>query len=152
MPVPSWPFPGGLTAQLKGEKFMVVPSTADRFRAVVSALRSLDGVEGVSFHTLTLLEDWCVWLLVKNLGRGMPESVVQEEFESLNIHVPGVMQLQSGRRDQDPSKDRPPTCHFIVLVARGPEVSKVQSLTELCSFRVSVESYVAPKGPLQCKH
>jgi hypothetical protein len=43
--------PGGLTAQLKGEKLMVVPSTADGFRAVVSALRSLDGGEGVSFQT-----------------------------------------------------------------------------------------------------
>jgi hypothetical protein len=35
--------PGGLAAQLKAEKLMVVPSTADGFRAVVSALRSLDG-------------------------------------------------------------------------------------------------------------
>ena len=34
--------PGGLAAQLKAEKLMVVPSTADGFRAVVSALRSLD--------------------------------------------------------------------------------------------------------------
>jgi hypothetical protein len=33
------------------------------------------------------------------------------------------MQLRSGRRDQDPSKDHPPTPHFIVSVARGPEVS-----------------------------
>jgi hypothetical protein len=37
-----------------GEKLMVVPSTADEFRAVVSALRSLDEGESVSFHTLTL--------------------------------------------------------------------------------------------------
>jgi hypothetical protein len=35
--------PGGLTAQLKAEKQMVVWSTADGFRATVSALRSLDG-------------------------------------------------------------------------------------------------------------
>jgi hypothetical protein len=35
--------PGGLTAQLKSEKLMVVPSRADGFRAAVSALRSLDG-------------------------------------------------------------------------------------------------------------
>ena len=27
----------------------------------------------------------------------------------------------------------------------------MRSLTELCGLRVSVESYVAPKGPLQCK-
>ena len=86
---------------------MVVPSTAGGFRAAVSALRSLD--EGVSFHTFTLPEDRCVRLLVKNLGRGMPESVVREKLESLNIRVQGVTQMRSGRRDQGLSKDRPPT-------------------------------------------
>ena len=91
--------PGGLAAQLKAEKLMVVPSTANGFRAVVSALRSLDGGEGVSFHTFTLPEDRCARLLVKNLGRGMPESVVREELEALVIHVQAVMQLRSGRRD-----------------------------------------------------
>jgi hypothetical protein len=35
--------PGGLTAQLKAEKLMVVPSTGNDFRAAVSALRSLNG-------------------------------------------------------------------------------------------------------------
>ena len=79
----------------------------------------------------------------------MPESVVREELESLNIHVEGATQLHSGHRDQDPVKDSPPIPHFIVSVARGREVSKVRSLTELCGLRVSVESYVAPKGPLQ---
>jgi hypothetical protein len=82
---------------------MVVPSTADGFRAVVSSLRSLDEREGVNFHTFMLPEDRCVRLLVKNLGRGMPESVVQEDLEFLNIHVQGVMKLRSGRRDQDHS-------------------------------------------------
>jgi hypothetical protein len=56
---------------------VVVPATADGFRAVVCALRSLDGREGVSFHTFTLPEDRVVRLLVKNVGRGMPESVVR---------------------------------------------------------------------------
>jgi hypothetical protein len=68
---------------------------------------------------------------------GMTESVVQEELESLNFRVQGVMQLRSGRRDQDPAKDRPPTPHFIAS-ARGPEVSKVRSITEICGLRVSV--------------
>ena len=45
--------------------------------------------EGVSFHTFTLPEDRCARLLVKNLGRGMPESVVREELETLGIHVQG---------------------------------------------------------------
>jgi hypothetical protein len=35
--------PGGLTAQLKAVKLMVVPSTANGFRDAVSTLRSLDG-------------------------------------------------------------------------------------------------------------
>jgi len=143
--------PGGLLAQLKSENLMVVPSTADGFRAAVIALRSLDGKYGVSFHTFTLPEDRCARLLVKNLGRGTPESVVREELESLNICVQGVTQLSSGRRDPDPARDRPPTPHFIASVARGPEVSEVRSITELCGLRVSVESYLTPKGPLQCR-
>jgi hypothetical protein len=89
---------------------------------VVSALRYLDEGEGVSFHTLTLPEDRCVRLLVKNLGWGMPENVVREELETLNIRVQGVMQLRSGRRYQDPTNDRPFTPHFIISVARGPKV------------------------------
>jgi hypothetical protein len=63
----------------------------------------------VRFHTFTLPEDRCVRLLVKNLGRGSPESVVREDLESLNIRVQGVMQLRSVRPEQDAAKDRPPT-------------------------------------------
>jgi hypothetical protein len=126
--------PCSLTAQLKAEKLMVIPSTADGFRATVSALRSL---EGVSFHTFSLPEDRCVRLLVKNLGKRMPESVVREELEALNIRAQGVTKLRSGRRDQDPTKDRP-SAHFIISVARGPEVSRVRSVIELCGLRVTV--------------
>ena len=49
--------PGGLTAQLKGDRWMVVLSAADGLRVTISALRSLDEGEGVSFHTITLPED-----------------------------------------------------------------------------------------------
>ena len=49
-------FPGGRTTQLKAEKLMVFPSTANRFRAVVSALRSLDVGESVVLHTFTHLD------------------------------------------------------------------------------------------------
>ena len=69
----------------------------------------------MSFHTFTLPVDRCVRLLVKNLGRGMPESVIREELESLNICVQGVTQLRSGRRDQDIANDRPPTPNFILF-------------------------------------
>ena len=61
----------------------------------------------MSFHTFTLPEDRCGRLLVKNLGWGMHESVVQEELETLGIHVQGVTQLRSGRRNHDPTKDHP---------------------------------------------
>ena len=101
--------PSGLMVQIKAEKLMVVPSTADGFRAAVSALRSLDEKDGVRFHTFRLPEDRCARLLVKTLCRGVPESMVMEELESLNICVQGVTQLRSGRHDPDPDKDSPPT-------------------------------------------
>jgi hypothetical protein len=106
----------------------------------------------VSFHTCSLPEDRCVRLLAKNLGKRMPESVVREEVEFLNIRVQEVLQLQSGRCDQDPAKVRSPTHLFIVSVVLVPEESTVRSLTELCGLRLTMESYTAPKGPLQCQH
>ena len=98
---------------------MVVPSTADGLQAAVSALQSFDGKEGVSFHTFTPPEDRCVRLLVKNLGRGMPESVARKELESLNIRVQGVTQLRSGLRGQDSAKDSPPTPLHCISGARS---------------------------------
>jgi len=71
-------FHSGLMAQIKGENIMVVPSTADGFSAAVSTLRSFDEKDGVSFHTFTLQTYCCARLLVKNLGRGMPERVIRE--------------------------------------------------------------------------
>jgi hypothetical protein len=85
--------PGGLTAHLKDEELMVVQSTTNGLRAAVSALRSLDGRDSVTFHTYSLPEDLCVRLLVNKLGRRMPESVVREKLESLNIRVQEIMQL-----------------------------------------------------------
>ena len=95
--------------RLKGEKLMVVPSTADGFRAVVIALRSLDGKEVVSFHTFILPEERCLRLLIKNLGKGKPESFVREELESLNIRVQGVTQLRSGVATWTPPRTALPT-------------------------------------------
>jgi hypothetical protein len=111
---------------------MLFPYTADGFRATVSALRSLDGSKGVRFHTFSLPQDRCVRTLVKNLGKNMPEDVVREELEDLGFCVQGFLQLRSGHRDEEASKARPITPHFIVSVARGPEVVKRRSLTELC--------------------
>jgi len=105
----------------------------------------------VSFHTFSLPEDRCVRLLFKNLGRHMPEDVVREELENLGICVQRVLQVRWGRRDQEAAKDRPLNPHFIASLARGPDVVKVRSLTKLSGLRVTVETYVAPKGPLQCK-
>ena len=46
---------------------------------------------------------------------------------------------------------RPPNPHFIVSLAEGPDVVKLRSLTEVFGLRFTVETYVAPKVPLQCK-
>ena len=85
------------------------------------------------------------------LWQGMPESVTRLGLDALEIHALVVMQLRSGRRDLDLSKERPLNTHFIVSVERGPEVSKVRSITELCGLRLLVEPFMAPKGPLNCK-
>jgi hypothetical protein len=44
------------------------------------------------------------------------------------------------QRDLDPKKDLPLTPQFIVSVARGYDVLKVRSLTDLCGLRVKVET------------
>jgi hypothetical protein len=69
----------------------------------------------------------------------------------LNNRFQGVTQLCSGGRKQDLTKNRPPSSHFTVCVDWGLQVSRVRSLTQFCRLRVTVESYVAPKCPLQCK-
>jgi hypothetical protein len=84
------------------ENLIVVPKTPDVFRTTVSALQSLDDEESVSCHNLSLPEDSRVRLLVKKIGKLMPESTVQEEYESLNIRAQGVVQFRSGRRVRGP--------------------------------------------------
>ena len=74
------------------------------------------------FHTFTQPEDSCVRLLMKNLGRNMPESVVREQLESLDIHVQGVMQLRSGIATRTPPRTTL-TLHCIV----GAGASGIQS-------------------------
>jgi len=115
---------GGLMAQLNGEKLVVVPSTADGLRATVSVLRSLGGKGGVSFHTFILPEDRCARLLVNDLSRVMPDSVVKEELESLNIRVQGVTQLRSGRCGPDSAKGRPPIPTSLCQWREGPRCQK----------------------------
>jgi hypothetical protein len=109
-----------------------------RFAQVSSSSYTFGWLVGGDRNTFSLPEDRCALLLIKNLGRRMPEDVVREELEALGICVQGVLQLRSGRRDQYPEKDRPATPHFAVTVARGPEVSKIRSLIQLCGLRVTV--------------
>jgi hypothetical protein len=67
-----------IVAQMKGEYLRLVTETADGFRATIGALRSLSERKGVSFHSFSLPEDRCVPLLLKNLGKRMPEDEVRE--------------------------------------------------------------------------
>lgn len=107
---------------------MIVPWTADGFRAMAIALRTLDERKGVSSHTF-LPEDRCVRLLFKNLGRQMPEDVIQEELEALFFSVQGVFHLCSGHQYQNTSKACHLTPNLVVSVAQGCKVLKVHSLT-----------------------
>jgi hypothetical protein len=148
----SWvraPGQSGLLVQIKGEKLMLVPRTADGFKATVSALRTLMGARCV-FTPLPRRFVVCFcWL--KNLSRQLlPDDVRGGEMENLGISVQGVLQHRSGRRHQEASKSRPLTPYLIMPLAWGPKVAKLRSLAELCSLRVSVEACIAPKGPLQC--
>jgi len=93
----------------------------------------------VSFHTFRLPDDGCVRLLVKNVGRGLPESVVREDLEALDIHVQAVMQLRSGRREQDPKKDRPLTPTSLYQWRGGPRCLRYDQLlnSAVCECRWS---------------
>jgi hypothetical protein len=73
---------------------MFVPRTAEGFRSTVSALRSLDVGEGVTFYTFDIPLGSLLRLLVKTLGRHMPEGIVKEELENFGISVQGVLQLR----------------------------------------------------------
>jgi hypothetical protein len=98
----------------------------------------------VSFHNFPLLEDRYLHILLKTLGKRMPETEIKK-VEPLHLNVQAVMQLRSKRRDQDTERDRPLTKHIIVSVERGPEVAKVRSVTEKCGLRIQVETHIAPK-------
>ena len=50
----------------------------------------------MSSYTFSLPEDHCVRLLVKYLGKRMPENVPRKELETLIIRIQGVMQLGRG--------------------------------------------------------
>ena len=124
-------------AQLNAKNLMVVPSTGNAFRTAVSALGSLDGKESATFHTFTLPEDGCVRLLVKNLGRGMPESFVREELESLINRVQRSLSCVPAVATRTPPRaafPAPTSSYQWREIPRCP-----QSLAETCGLRVSVE-------------
>ena len=90
-------------------------------------------------------------LLVKNLGRDMLRASSRRSWNPEHS-CPGSHTAEFRQSPPGPRQGPPSHPHFILSVARGPEVSKVRSVTELCGLRMSVESYVALKGPFQCKH
>lgn len=142
--------PSGLTAPFKGENMMFFPEITLWFRAAVTVLHSLNGSRNVTFHTLLLLENSSVHVLTV-LRYACVRVPFRRSWRFWTCESRGVMQLRSGCRDQNNEKDRPWTLHFVVSVPQGPEVTKFRFLTELCGFRVTVETYVTPNGVLQCK-
>lgn len=69
--------------------------------STITALQSLDGSNGVSFHMFSLAEERCLYLLVNDLRKRMLESVVREEMANLGASRPGNMQHLPRRRDQE---------------------------------------------------
>jgi hypothetical protein len=62
-----------------------------------------------------LLEDRCVQLLVKNLGRAMPESVIREELQSLKFRVQGLQLLPNDALGHCPTQIFHQKLHAAVL-------------------------------------
>jgi hypothetical protein len=71
---------------------MLVSETADGFRTTINALRSVE--DGDGFHTFPLPDDRSVRLLLKNLGKRMPEPEIRKELEALHIQFQAVMELR----------------------------------------------------------
>jgi len=124
---------------------MVIPSSADGFRAAhcdpLMGKTALFSTPSRSHMTAVCDYSWRtrVGEWPRSLERSWnPRTFVSRETRS---SYPAVA-------TRTPSRTALP--HFIVLVARGPDLSKVLSLTN-CDLLFSVESYVAPKVLLQCK-
>jgi hypothetical protein len=100
--------PNGISAKKKCKRLTVMPGTADHFWAAITAIRSLDVSKSVSLHTFSLPEDRRVRLLIKKLGRGMPETVVREELETL-VMCPGS--TRAPFRAPGPGSRKGPPCH-----------------------------------------
>jgi hypothetical protein len=106
---------------------MLVPRNAEGFSSTLNALRSLDGSKEVGFHTTSLLEDRCVRLLVKKLGRYMPENVVQGEWR-----IWESVSRESCRSGRNAVTMRSRFASFGVNVHRSKWTSDVKALS---SFR-----------------
>jgi hypothetical protein len=138
-----------IVGQMKGETLMFVPETSDGFRATIGALWSLGEGHSVSFHTFLFRRTRKP--TVQKTVKRMPEAEIKEELDAFHINMGAVMQHQSKRRDQDLKKNHSLKHHFMVLAARGPNVTKELSLTDLCGLRMKVKTYKTPKGPFQCR-
>jgi hypothetical protein len=104
--------PSSLSYQIKGEKLMTVPRTADGFRSTVSACDPLMEQKcSMSFISRRI----AACLLIKNLGRHLPEDFVLGELAALGIRDQGVLQLHYGRLTRKLPKPAPQIPHFTVV-------------------------------------
>jgi hypothetical protein len=84
-----------------------LPEIAHGFQATIDALQSIDGREGLSFHTFSFPENRCVRLVLKNFGQSMIEAEVREELEALHLNVQAVMQVRRSARIRTPRRTVP---------------------------------------------
>lgn len=79
------------------EILMLVPRSADGFRANIGVLCSLDGGNGVCFSTVSFTNDRRLRPLLKTACKSMPHNKIREEHEALHTNVQAVMHLWSKR-------------------------------------------------------
>ena len=127
-----------LMAQLKGEKLIVVPTTANELRLAFSELRSLDGRRvWVSIFSRSRRTAVCSYWWRNCVGEYLRASIARISnswtFASRESCAP-IRPSRPGTHQGTPSHTS-----LILSVARGPEPSKVRSITELYGLRVLVE-------------
>jgi hypothetical protein len=117
----------GLTVHLKGDGLMVIPSNANGFRAASqrSAVPLLEG--GCDVSHLLASGGPCVRLLVKILGRRIPESVFQEELDPWTFVPRESCSSEPATVTRTPLSTVP--LPSIQSVARWPRMSRVRSRT-----------------------
>lgn len=101
----------------------------------------------MGFNTFSLLEDRCVRLLVRNLGKRMPESVSREDLESLYVPVQGSCSSDPAAATRTPPKTVLPSHQWREDMRRPrsePSPSSASDGGDVRDFKKSTALYTLP--------